>query len=105
MNEQEKWVTIDGFENYEISNMGNVRSLNYHKERRVGPMKLSTRRNNIYVKLTKNKVGYLLSMKKLVAEHFIINDQGYKFVRFISDDFTDVRASNIKWCEKKLINN
>lgn len=29
----EVWKTIEGYENYEVSNLGNVKSLNYGKER------------------------------------------------------------------------
>jgi hypothetical protein len=104
MSEQEKWVVIDGYENYEVSNLGNVRSLNYRKERRVVMMIPSRRNNNVYVRLTKRKVGTLVPIRKIVAEHFVVNEHGYKYVKFINGDHFDVRASNLIWSEKLIDN-
>ena len=52
---QEQWKPIKDFENYEVSNMGQVRSLNYRRTGAAKKLRLRKQRDGyLYVKLYKN---------------------------------------------------
>jgi len=66
---KESWKKIDNFSDYEISNLGRVKSFKYVKERILKPGKC---RNGylISVTLMKNKKRNIKSIHRLVLENF-----------------------------------
>ena len=68
---QEIFKKIIGFENYEISNLGNVKSNKFNKERILKPRKNSN--GYLYVNLSKNKKYKSIMVHKLVSISFLNN--------------------------------
>ena len=117
---EEQWKDIIGYEGkYQISNYGNVKSLNYHRSRKEQIMK---QRKDKYgymrVGLRKNRKYYLKQIHRLVALHFIPNDDIFKtqinhkdecktnnFVFVNEDGSIDESKSNLEWCDVAYNNN
>ena len=97
----EIWKKIKGFEKYEISNLGNVKSLNYNntgKERLLVPQinKRGYRRVNLY----KNNKAHQFLVGTLVAEHFLTKESS-DFVPIHIKDKTDDSVKNLLYIPKK----
>lgn len=108
----EEWrtVVIDGevYENYEISNMGRIRSLNYNGER--GRIKVLKARDNgtgyLNVVLYKNKKPKRFYVHRLVALMFIENDDPTVkvFVNHIDKNTHNNSVKNLEWCDRQYNN-
>lgn len=100
---QEIWKDIKGYENlYQVSNLGNVRSLNYHKENRIQNLKTGTSTGGyLFVILCKNNQTSAVKIHKLVAEAFIPNPDNKPCIDHINTIRTDNNVSNLRWCNNK----
>ena len=89
------WKQIPGYDNYEVSDTGLVRSLKSGKERILSPGKL----RNGYLMVTLHKDGKRKGMQvhRLVAEAFIPNPLGLETVNHKNEDKSDNEASNLEW--------
>jgi len=68
----EVWKKIEGFENYEVSNYGNVKSLNYNRmglEKVLSPS--PSRGGYLQIGLYKNGIGKVKKIHQLVAITFL----------------------------------
>lgn len=90
-----EWKQIQGYENYEVSNEGQVRNRKTGKI--LKPVKNST--GYLQVTLCKNKRKNY-SIHRLVAEAFIPNPHGYDTVDHINYDKTDNRVENLRWMSR-----
>lgn len=95
-----EWRPIKGFEGlYEVSNIGNVRSLNY---RRTGEIKILRlyKNNNGYLKAVLCKDGKQCTKKvhRLVANAFIPNLENKPQVNHIDGNKQNNAVSNLEWC-------
>lgn len=102
----EVWKPIKGYEGlYEVSNKGNVRSLDRHvmcgkqycllKGKPIKPY--YTPMGYLMVSLSKNK--YYLH--RLIAEAFIPNPNNLPCIDHINTVRDDNRLENLRWCTKK----
>lgn len=96
---EEVWKDIEGYiGKYQISNMGNVRSLNYNNTKKVGLLKPKVNKYGyLEVKLSINNKTKNFLVSTLVGKAFIPNNNPDKMIVHISEDVTDNRVSNLKW--------
>jgi hypothetical protein len=104
--EHEIWKDIKGYEGYyQVSNLGNVKSIGRVVQRSNFPLPIKER----ILKATVNKKGYLVvnlqrggnakvcTIHRLVAEAFLEKDDTRSFVDHINTDKSDNNASNLRW--------
>ena len=99
----EIWKDIEGYEGlYEVSNLGNVKSLNKRKGRILKPIKdhFGYLRVNLY-----NSEYKIHKVHRLVAEAFIPNPNNYPIINHKDEDKTNNRVENLEWCDHKYNNN
>lgn len=111
----EIWKPVKGFEGlYEVSNMGNVRSVDRYvmngnrccllKGKPMKPYLIST--GYLMADLYKNSQRTHYLIHRLVAEAFIPNPNDLPFIDHINTIKNDNRVENLKWCTcKENMNN
>jgi hypothetical protein len=113
---EEQWKDIKGYEGlYEVSNLGNVRSLDrVIKSKHNGTM---LRKGQILTPFYEEKKGYYqVSLSKdgknkkhrvhrLVASAFLDNPHSYTDVNHKDEVKTNNNVDNLEWCTRKYNNN
>ena len=98
----EIWKKIEGYENYEVSSEGRVRSLGNDKTRKTKILRLLMSSNGyLQVGLSKEGKKKFFSVHRLVAVTFVPNMFNLNEVNHINEDKTDNRAENLMWCSRK----
>ena len=91
----EIWAKIKDYPNYEISNIGRVKSINYNKER---ILKLQNMNGYDRVGLSINGIVNLFLVHRLIAVAFIDNIHNHPFINHINGVKNDNRVENLEWC-------
>lgn len=98
--EEEIWRDIVGYEGkYQVSNLGNVRGLNYLNSGKAQNLKLKLNKNSGLLEacLWKDGKRHFFTVQRLVAIHFIPNPMCKPKVSHISKDRLDNRVQNLFW--------
>lgn len=96
---EEIWKDIKEYEGkYQVSNLGNVRSLNYNNTGKPRELKIKVNRLGFCeVKLSKNNKTKDFMVARLVAEAFIPNSKRCEKVINIDGDRLNCCQDNLKW--------
>ena len=103
----EIWKDIDGYEGlYQVSNLGNVKSLNY---RRTGKERILKPGNNglgyLFVILCNNGKLKHFKIHRLVAKAFLENPDNKSDVNHKDEDKTNNNVDNLEWMTRLENNN
>ena len=96
----EVWKDIKDYEGkYQISNLGNVKSINYNHTGKEKILKLKiNRRGYQFITLYKDNKKYYPAVHRLVAETFILNPDKLEQVNHIDGNKRNNSVSNLEWC-------
>ena len=98
----EIWKDIEGFEGYQISNYGRVKSLGNDKTRKEKILKGSKNGGGyLYVHLWKDGKRTMKKVHRLVAEAFIENPQNLPEVNHKDECKTNNNVLNLEFCDRK----
>jgi len=94
---QEIWKSIPGFENYLISNLGNVYNKKFNR------VKKPTKGNGGYwsINLSKNGKSSFCLLHRIVAITFLPNPENKPQVNHINADKKDNTVNNLEWVTSK----
>lgn len=96
-------ITPDGvWENYQVSNLGRVKSLNYRrtgKEKILSPNK--SKSGYLQINLYKNDDRKSYLIHHLVAYAFIPNTENYKEINHKDENKNNNCVENLEWCDRK----
>lgn len=94
---KEFYQTIFDFDNYQISNLGNVKNIITGKI--LKPLKSKTGHCRVYLYNESGRKRFLVH--RLVAIHFIPNPDNYYIINHLNCDPTDNRIQNLEWTTYK----
>lgn len=98
---REIWATIRNYNDlYQVSNLGNVRTLNYKRTGEVRILRPGIQKRTGYLSVTLNKNGTQKTkpVHRLVAEAFIPNPNNYKIINHIDGNKANNNVTNLEWC-------
>lgn len=103
----ETWKDIVGYEGkYQVSNLGNIRSLNFHRSHETKIMKCILDKDGYsIIMLYKDGKGTIYKVHRLVAEAFIPNPNGFPCVNHKDENPSNNDVTNLEWCTVAYNNN
>lgn len=101
-NNVEIWRDVDGYENiYKVSNIGNIKSLNYKNTKKEKLLKQCVDKGGyLRVTLSKNGKEKLKIVHRLIAKAFIPNPNNLPEVNHKDEDKTNNKINNLEWCDR-----
>lgn len=101
------WKDIPGYEGkYQVSNTGEVRSLNYNGTRKSKVLKQGTDKDGYKrVHLYKNGKNKNYLVHRLVAQAFLPNPNNYPIINHKDENPSNNYYKNLEWCTYEYNNN
>ena len=108
----EEWRDITGFENYyQVSNLGNVRSLDRYITKKngtttfyKGKILIPSKKRNGYLAVDlydkSNHKPHTVTIHRLVAKMFISNPNNYEQINHKDGNKTNNSILNLEWCDR-----
>lgn len=108
--EKEIWKAIKGYEGlYEVSNLGNVRSLDridrINHFWKGNMLKLKNDKGYYRATLCKDGNKKMFFIHRLVAEAFILNPNNYPIINHKDENPLNNRVENLEWCTHQYNSN
>lgn len=98
----EIWKDIQGYEGlYQVSNLGNVRSLNYGRRKEVKNIAVKRDSGYLRVCLSRNDKQKYFLVHRLVALQFVPGFKEGFVVNHKNEIKVDNRAENLEWCTQR----
>lgn len=106
---EEIWNDIEGFEGYQVSNLGRVRSIRMRTDAPTKPMWLSSKvlkqypdgKGYLMAWLYKGGKRYTVKVHRLVANSFIPNPENKPQIDHIDGDKINNHVDNLRWVTAK----
>ena len=100
----ETWKDVAGYEGqYQVSDLGHVRSLCYKKARILKPR--LNHSGHLTVRLWQSGKGRNVYIHRLVAEAFIPNPSNFPVINHKDENPANNAVNNLEWCTVKYNNN
>lgn len=97
---EEIWKDVPRYEGlYQVSNLGRVKTLHYHRGNKEKILSPGLRCGYLLVNLCKNGKVKQYSVHRLVAEAFIENPENLPIINHKDEDKTNNSIFNLEWCD------
>lgn len=97
-----EWRTIEGFEDYAVSDTGLVMRIRFKRMGRDNILKPRDNGRGYYrVTLMKDAKPHQLSIHRLVAFAFIPNPHNLPFINHKDENPSNNNVDNLEWCDQK----
>jgi len=93
----EEWREVIGFPDYQVSNLGRVKSLNYMKTKKEQILKPQISIGYYYIQLGR---GNCKRVNRLVAQAFLPNPENLRDCDHINRNKLDNRVENLRWSSR-----
>lgn len=97
----EIWKSIPEYENYQVSNLGNIKNVNYRGTGKTKIIKGHINKGYIYVALRKNNKTKMVLLHRLIAKAFIPNIENKSCINHIDCNTQNNNINNLEWCTQK----
>ena len=103
--DSEIWKDIEGYEGlYQVSNLGRVKSLNYHRTGKEKILRLEKSQGYYIADLCINGKAKHYKVHRLVAEAFIPNPENLPEINHKDENPSNNNVNNLEYCDRKYNN-
>ena len=92
---KEKWITIKEYNDYKVSNYGNILSFKQNKEKLLNL--ISDKKGYLIISLFKNNIQKNFRINRLVAQTFLPNPESKPEINHIDGNKQNNYVDNLEW--------